>query len=421
MKIWLVMTGEPLEMFGERPHRIGILSKMLVERGHQVTWWTTAFDHQHKKYLFDENKMIKSEFGVDMFFLYPKTQYKKNISLQRIINHKEVANQFAKEAKNKNTPDLILCCYPTIDTAMCAVDFGRDKNIPVVVDIRDLWPDIFIDYLPRGLRFFGRLALLPYFLRARFIFKNSYSVIAVSKKYLNWSRKYGSKINHRNKVFPLGYLKSSDFDCFALEIKKFAKMGIENTKTIIWFSGTFGKTYDLSVVIDAAEQLKNKKDVLFVFTGDGENSERWKNRVKEKGLHNIIFTGWVNRKELNYLASISSIGLMAYKKGAPQGLPNKVFEYFAYGLPVLSSLETETRELLEKHKVGLSYDADNVNDLVRKTKKLVLDKKKITQMSDNAFCLYKKKYSAEFVYSKLAEYLERTTVDYFEESHEPIN
>ena len=55
MNIWLVMSGEPLEMFGERPHRVGILSKMLVQKGHKVTWFTTTFDHQHKKYWFNND------------------------------------------------------------------------------------------------------------------------------------------------------------------------------------------------------------------------------------------------------------------------------------------------------------------------------------------------------------------------------
>jgi|APSaa5957512535_1039671.scaffolds.fasta_scaffold26182_4 hypothetical protein len=33
MNIWLIMSGEPLEIFGDRPHRVGILSKMLVVKG----------------------------------------------------------------------------------------------------------------------------------------------------------------------------------------------------------------------------------------------------------------------------------------------------------------------------------------------------------------------------------------------------
>nr|MZG82429.1 glycosyltransferase WbuB [Photobacterium lucens] len=58
MNIWLVMSGEPLSLHGERPHRVGILSEMLVEKGHHVTWWTTTFDHQKKDFLFKETTEI---------------------------------------------------------------------------------------------------------------------------------------------------------------------------------------------------------------------------------------------------------------------------------------------------------------------------------------------------------------------------
>lgn len=39
----------------------------------------------------------------------------------------------------------------------------------------------------------------------------------------------------------------------------------------------------------------------------------WKE--KAKGLSNVIFTGWVGKKELIYLSRISKIGLMDYRKG----------------------------------------------------------------------------------------------------------
>jgi glycosyltransferase involved in cell wall biosynthesis len=67
-------------------------------------------------------------------------------------------------------------------------------------------------------------------------------------------------------------------------------------------------------VIEAAHHLKHRDDIQFVFTGDCENSAKW--RWQAAGLKNVVFTGWVNKAGLDYLSSISSIGLMAYKEGA---------------------------------------------------------------------------------------------------------
>ena len=68
------------------------------------------------------------------------------------------------------------------------------------------------------------------------------------------------------------------------------------------------------------------------------------------GLQNVVFTGWVNKHELKYLSDIADIGLMAYSKGAPQGLPNKIFEYMSSGIPILSSLQGETEDFLKLNK-----------------------------------------------------------------------
>ena len=80
MNIWLIVSGEPLEMFGNRPHRVGMLSKVLSRQGHLVTWWSTTYDHQSKKYLYKKTALdVKKKCGVKMCFLHSKTKYIKNI------------------------------------------------------------------------------------------------------------------------------------------------------------------------------------------------------------------------------------------------------------------------------------------------------------------------------------------------------
>ena len=206
MKIWLLMSGEHLEMFGERPHRIGILSKMLVEKGHQVTWFTTTFDHQHKKYFFNKTTKIKSPFGIDMVFLHSPTPYYKNISFARLKNHKEIGKEFYKIANELNRPDVILTAFPTIDLAYNAVKFAKDNNIPIIVDVRDLWPDIFLDVFPEKFKWIGKLLLKDYFDKTKFIFKKSDFIVGVSEKYKQFGLNYAKRVSSKqDKVFPLAY------------------------------------------------------------------------------------------------------------------------------------------------------------------------------------------------------------------------
>ncbi|EAS65321.1 Glycosyltransferase-like protein [Photobacterium angustum S14] len=405
MNIWLVMSGEPLALYGERPHRVGILSQMLADRGHQVTWWTTTFDHQKKEYLFDETKNIKVSKNLDMVFLHSETPYERNISIKRIINHKKVASEFSKKSIDKAKPDLIFCAYPTIDLAYEVTKFGKENNIKTIIDIRDLWPDIFVDAIPKSFKPFGSFLLSPLIKKSKYIFSNCDAITAVSQGYLNWSCKYSNRnLSDIDKVFPLGYKKSESDTNTMVNYAHYHKIGIDKSKIIIWFVGTFGQTYDLLPIISAAKKLEKNANVQFVFTGDGEKSSEWKKAAE--GLSNVIFTGWVDKEGLSFLSSIASIGLMAYRKGAPQGLPNKIFEYLASGIPILSSLETETKDVLSKYEVGLTYDALDYNDCINKLDSLISNTEKLSQMKSNALSVFEKEFSADIVYSNIIKYFE---------------
>ena len=98
--------------------------------------------------------------------------------------------------------------------------------------------------------------------------------------------------------------------------------------------------------------------------------------------------------------------------GAPQGLPNKVFEYLAAGLPILSSLDTETKELLECQEVGFTYRASDFKDFQAKLEDLVANPAKLEKLGNQARRSFDKNYSADIVYEEMANYLSKTLHDY---------
>ena len=51
MRVWLVCAGEmlPVDKGNQRSMRAGMLAKALRTRDHEVTWWTSAFDHSSKR------------------------------------------------------------------------------------------------------------------------------------------------------------------------------------------------------------------------------------------------------------------------------------------------------------------------------------------------------------------------------------
>jgi len=96
---------------------------------------------------------------------------------------------------------------------------------------------------------------------------------------------------------------------------------------------------------------------------------------------------------------------MAYSEGAPQGLPNKIFEYMASGLPILSSLQTETKELISNEKLGLSYIPNNPEDLLLKLTTLIDNQELLKEMQCNSINTFKQKFDSEIIYENLIKFL----------------
>jgi hypothetical protein len=144
VKIWLVQIGEPLPLNKKvRKLRTAILADRLVSRGHEVRWWASAFDHNLKVTLFPQDQELRLSPGLALHIL-KGCGYAGNISLSRYLDHRLIAAKFRRQAGRLAPPDIVVASMPCHHVAFEAVRYARCRNIPVLVDVRDLWPDIFL-------------------------------------------------------------------------------------------------------------------------------------------------------------------------------------------------------------------------------------------------------------------------------------
>lgn len=408
MRIWLITVGEPLPTDGGnvRLLRTGILAGLLEAAGHHVVWWSSSFDHTAKAQRCHRDTTLKLNPRFEIKLLHA-AGYTRNVSLRRIRHHHRIARKFTAAAVQEEPPEVILCSFPTIELSKAASDFGLTSDIPVVLDVRDLWPDALVEVLPNVVRPLAKILLGGMFREARKALGRSHAVIGVSQGYLEWGlRVAGRERREFDRVFPLGYqrVSASDEEMRAAETKLRA-VGVDPSKTICWFVGVFGRTYDLATVIDAARELPVhvQARTQFVLCGDGDYRERW--MARSSGLDCVVFPGWIGTSELAYLMKVASIGIAAYAPGAPQGLPNKLFEYMSAGLPVLSSLRGEAEALLRQYGCGLSYQAGDRRSFLDALRTLLDQRERRVQMGQNGTRLFDEQFSTDRVYARLVDYL----------------
>ncbi len=193
MNVWLLKIGEILPLqTGARRLRTAMLADKLTERGHNVLWWASSFDHFGKKWIFNKDM----EFQVNERLRIKALKgmgYKKNISLSRFIDHRMIAWKFRKFALRIEKPDMIVASMPSYDLAFEAARYAKKHGIPVLVDIRDQWPDIFIENVPPRFRGMARLILKKEFLMLKSLLGMADGLLSMTDPLLKWGLSYAGR------------------------------------------------------------------------------------------------------------------------------------------------------------------------------------------------------------------------------------
>lgn len=409
MNIWLITVGEPLPTEGaqKRPWRTGLLARMLADKGHQVVWWTSSVNHFQKVLHVEASDSVAIDANLTIQFLHGPL-YTKNISFRRFWNHWIIGREFKRLAPGMEKPDLILCSLPTLELSDEAVRFGKAHAVPVLLDIRDRWPDELASALPGPLPRLAEVLLFPMFAQARRALAGATGIVAISRSYLDWGLKLAGRPRHeQDAVYTHGYPRSTAAPLPRVQIdQRLAGIGVDPEKRLIWFIGTFVGSIDLSTVISAARMLQEQGHghIQFVLSGEGQDSARY--RSEAEGLDNLVFTGWIDREDIEALSQSAWAGLAAYKKGALMSLTNKVFEYLSAGTPLLISLTNEAEKIVTDNGCGLVYQAGEPASLAEAVLRITADTAMHDTMSANARALFEREYDAANVYSSMIRYME---------------
>ena len=210
---------------------------------------------------------------------------------------------------------------------------------------------------------------------------------------------------------PFGYTeKFVDTEKISKVCKWWKQQGVDKSAFICCFFGTIGKFFNLKTVIDTAKILSKEFKIQFVLCGNGSSLSKYKKMAKN--VESVIFPGWVDAPKIIALMSISDVGLAPYAANTKMSLPNKPFEYFAGGLPVVSSIRGELKQIIAENDCGKTYNADSVEELCNALRDLYYSEYKRRLMGLSAKMLLKNKYSIEHISNCLNKHLENVIKNY---------
>lgn len=413
MNVWLIQVGEPLptDSGDPRPYRTWLMAQAFRARSHSVDWFAADFNHLAKTHrgLAGQTRMVEESFRIHYL---ASPGYGGNVSLARLSDHAALPRAFAAMREAAIRPDVIICSYPTIELALSAVRYGKERGVPVFVDVRDLWPESFLDAAPGALRPLAKMLLYPYYRQAGRVFRDADAVIGNTGAMVEWARRLGkTPLRAADRGVYMAYPETEPATERRQEAEEFwDRIGIDRERwgLIACFFGTFNPKYLLLPEVIRAfrrGEVRDKK-IVCVLCGDGDDWARC--RELAAGAENIFLPGWVDGPRIHALLRRCHLGLAPYRSrgGFRESIPNKPPEYLSAGLPVATCLEGELRRLLERGGCGAFYPEGDEKALAALLLELEADRGRLGEMSRRAGELYRNEFRAETVYGNFAESVE---------------
>ncbi len=164
------------------------------------------------------------------------------------------------------------------------------------------------------------------------------------------------------------------------------KLNLPEDKIVITTISRFDYPKNMDLAYDIANRCKYKKNLVFLWIGDGEDKLKIEKRVKESGLNSIIFTGFKKNVEdyLNATDVYLSTSLW-------EGMPSAVLEALSLGIPVVATDVMGNNEIVEDNANGFLFNLSSPEAAVEKIELLLSNKTLYSTFSSNCEAIFKRK------------------------------
>ncbi len=174
-----------------------------------------------------------------------------------------------------------------------------------------------------------------------------------------------------------------------------------NGKVVV-YEGAVSRKRGIDKFLLALPEVKKRfSDIMFLVIGDvfyDAKAKRWiDNYIATEGLNNNFkITGWVSYGEIPELLAIANVGVILFQPVSYNnfiGLPNKLFEYMACGIPVVACDFPEIRAVVEESQCGILIDPTKPNAIAEAISYLLEHPQVAKAMGENGRKAVENKYN----------------------------
>jgi glycosyltransferase involved in cell wall biosynthesis len=378
---------------GTRSHE---MARRLVARGHDVTLITSWRVPDEKRGWFQTE-----EEGVHVHWI--PVPYSNRMSYGRRIR---AFLQFAWQSAIRAAAipaDVVFATSTPLTIALPAIYASRRQNVPMVFEVRDLWPELPIamgavrnPLLKVGSRWLEKYA-----------YGNASRVVALSPGMRDGVVRVGYS-PERVTVIP----NSADLDLFDPECSDGSAFRSEHSELLdaplVVYSGTIGKINGVDYLVRIAAAARDQRLAAnFVVVGEGQDEGRVRREAERLGVlrRNFHMLPSVPKRDMPKVLAAADVALSLFIDLKPMwaNSANKFFDALASGTPVAINYGGWQADLLKQTGAGVVLPANDPERAARLLGDLLGDVSRHRAAGRAARLLAEQRFSRDV----LADQLER--------------
>lgn len=322
------------------------LAAWLASHGHEVTILASSQSYQTGQKLTSIRRELLSP-GVEVRRCWVAGSFTRSFVSRTVGFLSFILSSFVEGLRVAKV-DVVWGTSPPLLQVASAWALARAKRVPFVFEVRDLWPAFAIQV---GVLRQPVLIALSEGLE-RFLYRHADRIIINSPGFVEHIER-GGAAHERIALIPNG-VDTRMFDPSADGAGWRREHGL-GTEFAAVYAGAHGLSNDLDVLLDAAQRLRSKPNVVVCFVGDGKEKPHLVAEAHSRGLTNVRFIDAQPKSRMPAALAAADCGI-AILKPLPlyaTTYPNKVFDYMAAGKPVVLAIDGAIRQVVDDARAGV--------------------------------------------------------------------
>ncbi len=260
-------------------------------------------------------------------------------------------------------PDVVFAMSPPLSLGVAGWLAAERRRVPFVFNIQDVFPDVAIE---TGTISSRRVIAAAQKLE-KFVYDRADVVTVLSEE---MQRNIAGKTDSKTAIIP-NFTDVSTFEPQPKENSYRREYGLEG-KRVVMYCGNVGFSQSIELLADAAREMADIDDLVFVVNGGG--SAIGEVRRRAKGLDNFRVIPYQPVERVPEVLAAADIHVIPLRRGlAWSSVPSKLYKILAVERPVVASVDegTEVGRVVVDAGAGYSVPPDDAAPLVEALQKML--------------------------------------------------